>query len=59
MTESLLKITQVSEALSISRHSVMKLRDTGELPCVRIGTAVRWKKSVLQNYVEKLGAQNE
>jgi excisionase family DNA binding protein len=59
MSESLLKITQVAEALSVSRHTVMQLRDEGELPCVRIGRAVRWKTSTLKMYVEKLGAQNE
>ena len=59
MNESLLKITQVMNALSISRSAVIRLRDTNELPCVRIGSAVRWKESVVKNYIEKLGAQNE
>ena len=59
MTESLLKINQVMSALSISRSAVIRLRDEGELPCVRIGKAVRWKESVLRSYVENLGGQNE
>jgi excisionase family DNA binding protein len=57
--ESLLKMTQVMDALSLSRSTVIRLQKTGELPCVRVGTAVRWKESTIRQYVEKLGAQNE
>ena len=55
--ETLLKMSQVMERLSISKSMVIRLRDEGKLPCVYIGTAVRFKESVVNQFINDMETQ--
>lgn len=49
----LLRIPEVAAELRLARSSVYQLIQTGELPVVRIGRAVRVPRSALESWVER------
>lgn len=51
--EQLLKVPQVAEQLAIVPFQVRRLIWKGELPCVRIGRAVRVKRQDLRAFIEE------
>lgn len=48
----LLRATDVAKILNISLALAYRLLQTGELPCVRIGTAVRVRPEDLDAYID-------
>lgn len=50
----LLKPEDVAELLAVSQRSVRRLIDSGELPTVRVGNAVRVHRDDLERYVDRL-----
>jgi excisionase family DNA binding protein len=54
----LLKSDEVAEILKISRAMAYKLMQRGEIPTIRIGTAVRVRVEDLEKYVEQKVMQN-
>ena len=50
-TEQLLRISDVAEILKISKTTVYRLADSGELPSVRFGGMVRVRELDLQEYI--------
>ena len=48
---SLLKAAEVAQILNISRSLVYRLMQTGELPSVRLGRALRVNPSDLEQYL--------
>jgi excisionase family DNA binding protein len=52
-SERLLRATEVAEILSLGRSKVYEMLATGELPTVRIGTAVRVPANKLQEWIAK------
>lgn len=50
---ALLRARDVAERLSISASAVYRLAETGELPCVRIGGAVRFEQADVDRYIER------
>jgi excisionase family DNA binding protein len=58
MEVQLLKSDEVAEILKISRAMAYKLMQRGEIPAIRIGTAVRVRVEDLENYVEQKALQN-
>ena len=50
---ALLTVRQVLHHLQIGRSTLHALTCTGELPCVRIGRAVRYDPADVQRYVER------
>jgi len=48
----LLRIPEVAAELRLARSSVYQLIQTGELPVVRIGRAVRVPRSALEDWIE-------
>ncbi len=51
--ERLLKPAEVSEMLQISRSQAYHLMQTGEIPSIRVGRAVRVRRSDLEGYIKK------
>jgi excisionase family DNA binding protein len=49
----LLKPMDLAKRLNISRAMAYKLLTLGELPCVRIGRAVRVREADLESYIQK------
>jgi len=54
----LLKSDEVAEILKISRAMAYKLMQRGEIPTIKIGSAVRVRVEDLEKYVEQKAAQN-
>ena len=52
-TPLLLKPDDVAKALAISPRKLWELTNTGEIPCVRIGRALRYSPNDLRAWVEK------
>ena len=48
----LLKATEVAQMLGLGRSKVYEMMAKGELPIVRIGTAVRVPKKALEEWIE-------
>lgn len=48
----LLRIPEVAAELRLARSSVYQLIQSGELPVVRIGRAVRVPRSALENWID-------
>lgn len=48
----LLRIPEVAAELRLARSSVYQLIQTGELPVVRFGRAVRVPRSALESWIE-------
>ncbi|MFL5960119.1 MAG: helix-turn-helix domain-containing protein [Gaiellaceae bacterium] len=51
--EPLLKIGDVSEALNVSRATIYRLMETGELEPVRIRSRTRFEPAVVRGYIER------
>ncbi|MCA9055957.1 MAG: helix-turn-helix domain-containing protein [Planctomycetaceae bacterium] len=47
----LLTAEQAAEALTISPRKLWELTNTGQLPCVRIGRAVRYDRADLEAWI--------
>ncbi len=47
----LLRAEEAAKLLSLSRSTVFQMIATGELPCVRVGRAVRVSRSGLERWV--------
>lgn len=53
--EGLMTVAEVQEMLSASRTKVYSMISRRELPAVRIGRAVRVRKSAVTKYLEEHG----
>jgi excisionase family DNA binding protein len=51
--EPLLTIGDVSEALNVSRATIYRLMETGELDPVRIRSRTRFEPTVVRGYIER------
>jgi len=49
----LLTARQTAKALSICEKTLWTLTQQGEIPCVRIGRAVRYDPADLQNWIQR------
>ncbi len=54
LKESLLKVPEVMERLSLSRTMVYRLVREGSLQKVKIGTSVRFKESEIRRFITEL-----
>ena len=52
-TPLLLKPGDAAKALAISPRKLWELTNTGEIPCVRIGRAVRYSPDDLRAWIEE------
>ena len=59
MEEHLLKSEEVAHILHVSRSFAYLLMKRGDIPTVRIGTAVRVRPQDLEQYITKMALQNE
>ena len=59
MDEQLLKSEEVAHILHVSRSFAYLLMKRGDIPTVRIGTAVRVRPQDLEEYISKRAAENE
>jgi excisionase family DNA binding protein len=50
----LLTPREAAAALAISERTLWTLTDTGAVPCVRVGRAVRYAPADLENYIARL-----
>ena len=50
---SLLRVGEVAELLGLSRSKVYAMTASGELPVIKIGTAVRVPKKALEEWIER------
>lgn len=48
----LLSLAEVTELLHVSARTVHSLTQSGDLPCLRIGSSVRYRRSSLQEWIE-------
>lgn len=53
MTERLLRVADVAERLGISRTTAYEMCMTGELPRVKVRTAVRVPERALADWIEQ------
>lgn len=53
MAEKLYTVAQVSEHLQMSRMSVYRLMDSGEIKSLKIGRARRVADSALQDFIDR------
>lgn len=51
-TMRLLRAREVAKILNVSQALAYRLMQMGEIPCVRIGTAVRVRPEDLDDYIE-------
>jgi excisionase family DNA binding protein len=51
--ESLLTVRQVCEALSISRQTLYRLLERGDLVAIRVSQSPRFRPSEIQNYLDQ------
>ena len=49
----LLRVEEVAQLLGLSRSKVYEMTASGELPVVRMGTAVRVPKKALEGWIER------
>jgi putative molybdopterin biosynthesis protein len=56
--EPLLKSEEVAQKLHVSRSFAYLLMKRGDIPTVRIGTAVRVRPEDLQQYITEKASQN-
>ena len=54
MEKLLLKEREVLEILSISRSTLRRLADEGTIPRTRIGGAVRYKRTDINEFIQSL-----
>lgn len=55
----LLRAEQAAKLLSLGRTTVFQMMASGELPCVRIGRAVRVPRSALERWVRAQSGEPE
>jgi excisionase family DNA binding protein len=58
MEEQLLKSEEVAEKLHVSRSFAYLLMKRGDIPTVRIGSAVRVRPEDLERYIDERAMQN-
>lgn len=51
-SKRLLRANEVAKILNVSLALAYRLMQTGDIPCVRIGTAVRVRPEDLNGYIE-------
>jgi excisionase family DNA binding protein len=56
--ENLLKSEEVARKLHVSRSFAYLLMKRGDIPTVRIGTAVRVRPEDLEQYIQEKASQN-
>jgi len=54
-TDKLLTFEDLTEVLSVSRRTAIRLRDNGSIPAVKIGRSVRFRLSDIQAFIERGG----
>ncbi len=59
MEDQLLKSEEVARILHVSRSFAYLLMKRGDIPTVRIGTAVRVRPQDLEQYIQKRASENE
>lgn len=57
--EPLWKVSDVAAFLSLSTSWVYKEAETGRLPCVRIGAALRFHPEEIRTFLESLRRPND
>ena len=55
MEDRLLTFADLTQVLSVSRRTAIRLRDNGTIPSVKIGRAVRFRLSDIQRFIESGG----
>jgi excisionase family DNA binding protein len=50
LNKSYMKVNELAEFLDISENTIYRLIKKGELSCLRIGTAIRFEKSYIENW---------
>lgn len=59
-TPILLRDREVAELLAISRRSVWRLTSSGDLPRpIKLGKAVRWRRSDIEEVIDAMGPHDE
>jgi excisionase family DNA binding protein len=56
LMETYLKATDVAQLVKLSLVTIRRYTAANKIPCYRINRAVRYKKSEIQEWVEKNGA---
>lgn len=54
-TDRLLTFEDLTEVLSVSRRTAIRLRDNGSIPAVKIGRSVRFRLSDVERFIESGG----
>lgn len=54
-----LTVAEVAEILRVSKMTVYRLCDSGDLPCVRIGRSYRVEVSQMENYINTEGRDSD
>ena len=52
----LLSATELARLLGLHRQTIYEHASSGNLPCVRIGTAVRFDPAIIARWLQKRGA---
>ena len=55
----LLKARDAAQSLAVSERTLWDLTNRGDLPCVRIGRAVRYDPADLVNWIERQKSQGK
>jgi excisionase family DNA binding protein len=50
-TEQLLRPTEVATALAVSRETVINLVERGDIPTVRVGRQIRFRRSDIEAFM--------
>ena len=50
-TEQLLRPTEVASALAVSRETVINLVERGDIPTVRVGRQIRFRRSDIEAFM--------
>ena len=53
MTHSLLTVRELSSFLNLHPNTIYKWKDRGKIPCVNINGKIRFKKSKIDEFIEK------
>lgn len=57
--EVLHELKNVIEAWKISKRTILRIIDKGDLSCIRIGTSIRFTEDQLNNYLDKRTLSNK
>ena len=49
----IMTITDLSEKLQLSRSTIYKKSEKGEIPCFKLGTALRFMEEEINDYIKK------